>query len=156
LIDHEDTRQLEGPEVASLAEFRLEGGLPVWRFEAPGLVLERRIFFSHRRNMAHVLFKAVESAPGAILRLQPALGVRPHEGMLAITRSSTPDVTLLSDGFEMTFSPELAPLRGLVHGQIDQMSLSGTQESHIEYSVEQARGYDHQGSLVLAGHIDLP
>src|SRR5437588_242319 len=37
-----------------LTEFRLEAGLPVWRFEVGGIVLERRLLLPHRQNTVHV------------------------------------------------------------------------------------------------------
>ncbi len=33
-----------------LTEFRLEGGLPVWRYDVGGLVIEKRVFLSHMQN----------------------------------------------------------------------------------------------------------
>src|SRR6185503_15329529 len=35
-------------------EFRLEHGLPVWRFEVLGFALEKRILLPHRQNTVHV------------------------------------------------------------------------------------------------------
>src|SRR3990172_7615532 len=39
-----------------LTEFRLEAGLPVWRYEADGLVLERRVVLPHMQNTVYVIF----------------------------------------------------------------------------------------------------
>src|SRR5262249_49271441 len=146
LVDHEDVRRLEGPGAARIERFDFTPGLPCWTFAMPGVVLERWIFLSHRRNTAHVLFRPVDVEPGAVLRLEPALGVRPHEGALATHVSSDPDVSVLTDGFELTFTPALPPLRGLVHGSMPHISFSGTATSAVEYSVEEARGYDYQES----------
>src|SRR6202011_3923736 len=33
-----------------LTEFRIEAGLPVWRYEARGFVLEKRLLLIHRQN----------------------------------------------------------------------------------------------------------
>src|SRR6185436_464649 len=42
-----------GGALASLAEFRLEQGLPVWRFDLGDAQLEKRIFMSQRQNTVY-------------------------------------------------------------------------------------------------------
>ena len=46
------------------AEFRLEAGLPVWRYEFDGLVLEKRILLPHRQNTVYVTLSAGRRATG--------------------------------------------------------------------------------------------
>src|SRR3954451_3139839 len=56
----------------ALTEFRLEMGLPVWRFEIPGHVIEKRVWLPHRQNTVHVSYHLV-SGPGPIrLKLRPS------------------------------------------------------------------------------------
>ena len=40
----------ESPGFASLVEFRLEDGVPVWRYEIAGIVIEKKIFMVHGHN----------------------------------------------------------------------------------------------------------
>src|SRR5262249_24832897 len=40
-----------------LVEFRLEQGLPVWRFELDGLVFEKRVLMLHLQNTVHVGYR---------------------------------------------------------------------------------------------------
>jgi hypothetical protein len=40
------------PDHGHLVEFRLEQGLPVWRFEPDGIVVERQALLLHRQNTA--------------------------------------------------------------------------------------------------------
>ena len=66
-------------EVLDLAEFRLELGLPVWRYELGQLVLEKRLLVPYRQNTVHVSYRLV-SAPGPVsLQVRPAVHFRPHE-----------------------------------------------------------------------------
>src|SRR4051794_31027379 len=46
--------QLEWPGAKHLREFRLEEGLPVWRYELEGAVVEKRVLLVHGRNTVHV------------------------------------------------------------------------------------------------------
>src|SRR3712207_6832490 len=42
--------------VDHLAEFRLEAGLPVWRYELNGFALEKRIFLPHGQNTSYITY----------------------------------------------------------------------------------------------------
>ncbi len=53
-------RQPEGRVV----EFRLELGLPVWRIEVVGIVLEKRLLIPHLQNTVHVSYRLVETKEG--------------------------------------------------------------------------------------------
>ena len=46
-----------------LTEFRLEAGLPVWRYDVDGLVIEKRLFLPHMQNTVHLLVRAAVAAP---------------------------------------------------------------------------------------------
>src|SRR5206468_3672183 len=51
-----DTRAGDAPDAHGtgyLTEFRLEAGLPVWRYDVEGVVLEKRIFLSHMQNTVY-------------------------------------------------------------------------------------------------------
>jgi len=60
-------RPADAPEADLLRELRLEAGLPVWRYETAGYVLEKRVFLVHQQNTAYVLYTLVQG-PG-VLRL---------------------------------------------------------------------------------------
>ena len=40
-----------------LTEFRLEAGLPVWRYDVEGMVIEKRLFLPHMQNTVHVSYE---------------------------------------------------------------------------------------------------
>src|SRR5262249_26555455 len=62
-----------------LTEFRLEGGVPVWRSDVDGLVIEKRIFLSHMQNTVHVTYELVAGADRAELTLRPSVNFRRQE-----------------------------------------------------------------------------
>src|SRR5215467_8276216 len=43
--------------ILPLAEFRLEGGLPVWRYDVDGFVVEKRLILVYRQNTVHVTYR---------------------------------------------------------------------------------------------------
>src|SRR5262245_20104480 len=69
--------------MASLREFRLELGLPVWTFEHEGHVIERRIMMPHRQNTVLVTFQRLSGVGSMRMALRPWIYFRPHEGTLS-------------------------------------------------------------------------
>ena len=62
---------------AELEAFRLEGGLPHWRFRHGPCVVERALVMEHGRNVTHVRWRVLEG-PCRKLALTPWLQARPH------------------------------------------------------------------------------
>ena len=59
------------PGAAHLAEFRLELGLPIWRYEAEGFEIEKRVILPHGQNTVHVTYRLVAGPGPARLELRP-------------------------------------------------------------------------------------
>ncbi|HEY1376043.1 MAG TPA: glycogen debranching enzyme N-terminal domain-containing protein, partial [Gemmataceae bacterium] len=55
-----------------LAEFRLEGGLPVWRYAAHGIVFEKRLMLTHHQNTVFVNYRLIEGDGPVRLKLRPS------------------------------------------------------------------------------------
>src|SRR5437899_1873339 len=53
-----------------LAEFRLEGGLPVWIYEINGLTLEKRIILPHRQNTTYINYRLTSGSDRVKLELR--------------------------------------------------------------------------------------
>src|SRR5687768_13015593 len=65
------------PGAGQLREFRLECGIPVWRYKAEDVEIERMIFMLHRQNTVYVNYRIL-SAPQAVqLELRPFVSFRP-------------------------------------------------------------------------------
>ena len=71
----------------ALSEFRLEAGLPVWRYELDGFVLEKRLFLPYRQNTVHVTYLLLSGKGKLRLGLRPALHFRSHDAPVSQTRS---------------------------------------------------------------------
>ena len=67
-----------------LAEFRLEMGLPVWRYEVGGVTLEKRVVMPHLQNTVHVNYRLISGRRPVRIELRPALHFRPHEGLVSV------------------------------------------------------------------------
>jgi predicted glycogen debranching enzyme len=62
-----------------LTEFRLESGLPVWRYDVEGLVIEKRLFLPHMQNTVHLSYELVSGAEQVELSLRPSVNFRAQE-----------------------------------------------------------------------------
>jgi predicted glycogen debranching enzyme len=138
---------------SALIELRLELGLPVWRYRHADFILEKRVVLLHQQNTCHVIFELIESSAPLTLLLSPAVDFRPHEGPVA-GPSVTYALTSRGDRHELLGPPAYPPLR---------LWLAGRVLGHdpapgrilVDYAVERARGYDHQGWLHVPGTFAL-
>jgi predicted glycogen debranching enzyme len=148
------TISLGGDSAAALAEFRLELGLPVWRFEAEGMRLEKRLFLPSRQNTVLVRYELLEGPPNVTLHLRPAIHVRPHEGSVA-TELPAYTVSLTEDRFELAAGAPYPPLRMRVRGGRTDFVFERSEKSSVGYAIEAARGYDSRGGLWSRGRFDV-
>src|SRR5438128_11899711 len=56
-----------------LTEFRLDRGLPVWRYEVGGIAFEKRILLPHRQNTVHINYRLVVGEGPLRLKLRPSV-----------------------------------------------------------------------------------
>ncbi|HVZ46655.1 MAG TPA: amylo-alpha-1,6-glucosidase [Ramlibacter sp.] len=142
------------PEV--LSEFRMEMGLPVWRFQVGAAVLEKRVVLPHRQNTAHVSYRMIEGDGGARLTLRPRMNFRPHEGNVSQPVGEY-QVEAIGARYEVRLlgDSQLPPLRFLMHGHNSEFVLDGGRVSEFFYRVEAARGYDNRGPVWSPGRFDM-
>ena len=145
------------PGITHLAEFRLELGLPVWRYDAEGYQIEKRIILPHGQNTVHLTYQLL-AGPGPVeLELRPSLHFRPHEGRVDRPIAEPYVLTAIGDHYEVAGPPELPPLRLTLYGAPGLLMLDGGHTVDARYRVEDERGYDARGPVWSPGAfaIDL-
>jgi hypothetical protein len=70
---------LDIPVVDYLQEFRLENGIPHWRFQINIVIIERSIILPYRQNSVHITYKLLEGEGPIRIELRPSIHFRPHE-----------------------------------------------------------------------------
>jgi glycogen debranching enzyme len=148
----EEVVALEGGAVPLFdlaTDFRLEDGLPVWRFEGGGRVIERRVVMPWRQNTTHIAYRLLAGPPVA-LTVRPWLHVRhadwgvdqplldavlaaPEAGRIDITMAPWPTMRLGTAGWAVDFA---APSR-----------------RDATYPIETGRGYLDHGPLWSPGTL---
>jgi predicted glycogen debranching enzyme len=135
-----------------LAEFRLEAGLPVWRYDVEGFVIEKRIFLPHMQNTVHVMYTLVSGADRVELALRPSVNFRPQESPVSEPLGLPYEVRAVGDEYEicLTGSP-LPPLRVRLWAADPTLTLKSTRIDNVLYPVEESRGYHPRGDLWSPG-----
>lgn len=141
---------------ATLAEFRLEDGLPVWQYDAADVILEKRILMPHRQNTVHITYRVLDAAGPVRLGLRPFMHFRHYESSLSAAPIAPYTLTAIDDRFEVRAGPDLPPLRLAVRGCPSVLTLDGAQSLH-PYVEEKHRGYPCDGHIWSPGcfHLDL-
>jgi predicted glycogen debranching enzyme len=144
---------LELYSAGNLREFRLAMGLPVWRYEVEGYVLEKRLFMPHRQNTTYVTYRLLSGEGRLRLRLRPALHFRPHEAPVDEPFELPYTLTVIGERYEITGEPRLPALRLLLLGENRAFTSVPENLPEFLYRVEEARGYEFTGNLWSPGHF---
>ncbi len=138
----------------ALAEFRLESGLPVWRFARNGLELERRLVMPYRQNTTFVLYRLV-AGPGPItLEMRPWMHCRGNDGQ-ADQPLHLPAVVHAEGGrIEINQGP-YPPLRLAVQGADWRLALDGGRVEEAFYPIEAERDYVRTGPVWTPGVLSM-
>jgi predicted glycogen debranching enzyme len=135
-----------------LREFRLEAGLPVWRYEVQGFVLEKRVFLAHLHNTAHVLYRLVDGGGLVRLEVHPAIHFRPHDAPVSTPLGDPYTLTVCGDKYEICSPwPALPPLRLSFSGANPTFTVIDRRIGGIRYEIEERRGYESVGDLWAPG-----
>jgi predicted glycogen debranching enzyme len=137
-----------------VSEFRLENGLPTWRFEAEGFVLEKRVLLIHAQNTTHVSYRLLSGQDCAWVDLRPSVHFRPHENSVGDPLQDDYVLTIHGDRYEIA-GGVYPPLRVCVHSPNASFTHRGGRLSEIGYQAEADRGYHSRGLLWSPGHFSV-
>lgn len=139
--------------LSCLKEFRLESGIPVWRYNFDGNVLEKRLLMPYRQNTIHITFSLLSSGGSCSIELRPFLQFRSHDSPLGESIYKSYSFIARGNRYEITGENSSPVLRLFVIGNDSRFTLDGGTESKIHHSEEAQRGYDFIGQLWSPGII---
>lgn len=155
-VVHTGAEELAGvaPEaVHPLTSFRLENGLPIWRYEVGDFALEKRLIMPYRQNTVHVTYRLVRGKGVLRLNLRPAIQFRPHDEAVCLLHAAHYRLSVFDDQFEISDEPGRPILRLLLHGPSTAFTVDRKESSTIPYETERNRGYLCEGSLWSPGYF---
>jgi predicted glycogen debranching enzyme len=136
-----------------VAQFRLEGGLPVWRYETGGFVLEKRLLMPYRQNTVHITYRLLAGNGTLRIGLRPAIHFRSHDAPVSSAEGQKYVLQVCDDQFEITTKPDLPTLRMKLVGRTSAFTFDRKETTAIPYSTERSRGYEWEGSLWSPGYF---
>jgi predicted glycogen debranching enzyme len=148
-----DGRLAQSEGARHLVEFRLEAGLPTWRYAVRGLVIERMLAMPHQQNSVHVTYRLVEGNESLRLTLRPLLGFRSHDA--AVDRVPVQGYTLTARDrrIEIQGDALFPPLRLVLHAAGGAFTVDDSAIADVRYLLEESRGYEPTGPLWSAGYF---
>jgi predicted glycogen debranching enzyme len=142
------------PRAMSLVEFRLELGLPIWRFEGEGFVIEKRVLMPYRQNTVHLTYRLLSGPSAVRLEMRPFMHVRHYESPLDGVVPNPYVLTAVDGRFEVSPGGDLPALRLLIYGGQPALTIEGSRLRN-GYIEEQSRGYKHEGMLWSPGYFQI-
>ncbi len=135
-----------------LVDFRLELGLPVWRFAGAGVTIERRLVMSYGANTTVLVYRLLEGGP-IRLELRPALQFRGHDDMVSVEVPAVYTLHAIGARLELTAPAPLPPLRLLISGPRTSFVIEPMTVPDVAYATEESRGYASRGQLYSPGRF---
>jgi predicted glycogen debranching enzyme len=136
-----------------LTEFRLENGLPVWRFDVEGAIIEKRLFMPYRQNTVVIVFALLGGADRLEMALRPSVNFRAQELPVSEPLASPYEFRALGSSFEIALAGSPVPaLRLRLSARDATFTLKGLRLENVLYPVEESRGYQAKGVLWSPGY----
>lgn len=144
---------VDPPGTLAPREFRLEGGLPVWRYQLGGLVLEKRILMIYRQNTVHVRYKLLMGGEAIRLALRPGIHFRSHDASVSTPLAKRYVLTIVEDHYEVSASETDCPVLRLSCHPPKPFTADRKPINDILFRTEETRGYESQGSMWSPGYF---
>ena len=136
-----------------LKEFRLDEGLPVWRYQLPGFIIEKRLMLPHMQNTVYVNYRVLDGDGSLKLKLRPSVNIRPHEAPVSSPITTPYTLTVFEDQYEIVAGGGIPPLRLLLYGPGAALIIDRIRIREIVYRIEESRGYAARGDLWSPGYF---
>ena len=137
-----------------LTEFRLEAGLPVWRYDVEGLVIEKRLFLPHMQNSVLLSYELLSGAAKVELSLRPSVNFRAQESPVSEPLGWPYAFRAVAGHFELWLTDSaIPPLRITLTAADTAFTSKSTRIDNVLYPVEESRGYQARGDLWSPGYF---
>lgn len=136
-----------------VCEFRLEDGLPVWRYDIEGHAVEKSVLLVHGQNTVHITYRLLSGQATMRLELAPSMHFRPHENDVGGSLGDGYTLSIHNHRYEVQGPSPYPPLRMVVVDGATTFTHAGTCTSEIGYQMEAERGYRSLGSLWNPGNF---
>ena len=144
---------LESAGLAELREFRLESGIPTWRYQLEEMALLKWVLMPYRQNTVHIGYRLIEGEGPLRLKLRLGLHIRPHDAELGAGPPEDTFVFQVSEDRYEIHAASMPPLRLYLSGARGAFTYEWRRFSAVRYRVEESRGYEGAGDLWSPGYF---
>jgi predicted glycogen debranching enzyme len=152
-----DENEVAGPNAVDrtehLVEFRLELGQPVWRFDLPGISVEKRVVMPYGQNTVHVTYELVKGEGPIRLSLRPSIQFRGYEEPVNTSHVETYTLNAVGTRYEVSGGDHYPCLRFLLYGDGAALTLDEKGAAAVPYDMERMRGYESVGAMWSPGYF---
>jgi predicted glycogen debranching enzyme len=134
-------------------DFRLEWGLPVWRYRMADISIEKRVLMPYRQNSVYIYYKLLSGDVDVSLKLRLALNFRPHDAPVSQVTADAYKVLVNNDRYEIEGPGTAFPLRLFIYGKKATLVPETEIQRGILYRIEESRGDLAEGELWSPGYI---
>jgi predicted glycogen debranching enzyme len=145
---------LEFHGMEHLVSFRLQEGLPIWRYDIDGTIIERQLFMVHKQNTVHVIYRLI-AGEQVRLKLQPWIHFRPHDAPVDLKEEDPYIISAVENRYQVATGPQPPLVRMVIEGGRQTFTLEENRTTDIFYAVEHSRGYESVGSLWSPGYFGV-
>jgi predicted glycogen debranching enzyme len=140
-----------------VSEFRLETGLPVWRYTAGDYVLEKRLVLPHMQNTVYIVYALIKGEGDIRVHLSPQVNFRFHGDAVNSEMGATYAMTVMEDRYELGAGPRKPVLRFKLYGDNAAFTFRSDRINDLVFWLEEQRGFYEKGFLWSPGtfHMDL-
>jgi predicted glycogen debranching enzyme len=157
VIELEPVNQhIEASCASHLVEFRLEMGLPVWRYRIGELELEKSILMPHQQNTVHVTYRLLSGSVQVCMELRPAMHFRPLEAAVDEVFVDVKDYSMtVNDDYYVLHGGSFPPLRMKISDTHATFTVNGRRSKDVMFLLEKERGYPSTGEHWSPGYFRL-
>ncbi len=148
-----DENVLELRSSEYLTQFRLENGIPVWRYEAHGTIIEKIIIMPYRQNTVNIIYKLIKGEGPIRLEVRPSMHYRPHESPVNSQLGDPYKMIIVNNKYELYSNSEFPPLRFYLVNKNGAFTSDGGKTREVYYRLEAERGYESRGVLWNPGYF---
>lgn len=139
-----------------LKTFRLDMGMPVWRYEIGSTVIEKRVVMPHLQNTVHISYRLLSGTGPIQMELRPAVHFRPQEAAVDRTFVNVNDYVLCMHGDDYVLQGmDFPPLTMKVFGGLASFATDRRKRDNIYFRLEDARGYTSVGEHWSPGVFNI-
>ncbi len=149
----ESGRLVQETGSSGLVEFRLDTGIPTWRFELDDIAIERTVVMPHGQNTVHVTYRLVKGRAPVRLTLRPMLGFRAHDAPFNTAWPHGYTLIARNRRIDIQGDTSLPALRLALHAGAGTFTIKDQAVDEVRYLLEESRGYDWSGSLWSPGYF---